>query len=449
MSANLEAADAGAVVAGGLVGGAGVGAGVVGVGGDVSGVAAVGEVGGSVGGGSAVGVFGRISGALRERDFRWWFAGQVTSASGVMAQGVALSWWVLQQTGDAVWLSVMTFATWGPTLVAGAWAGALVDRSDRRKLLLGTQAALLVIATVLAVLAATGQLAIWNVIAASVLAGTVVAVDAPARQVYVVDLVGEDGVASAVGLWEVALNASRVIGPGVGGALLATSGATACFVVNALTYVPPLVVLTKMKDRACAARAHKDKGGTAREGLRYAFRSPVMRALLPMSAASGLIFGMSIALPPLVERGLHQGGGAYGAMMAAFGIGGLPGALLAAAQPVPTGRRVRVLGLVTAGAVGAISVAPDLTLALGAMALLGVASIWFIASANTLAQLRCAPEMRGRVMSLWGMAMTGVAPVAGFGVAGVVQYVGPREGFAVSGVLLAGAVVGGWRALRE
>ncbi|GAA2049688.1 MFS transporter [Catenulispora yoronensis] len=396
-------------------------------------------------------VLGRISGALRERDFRWWFASQVTSASGVMAQGVALSWWVLQQTGDAVWLSVMTLATWGPTLIGGAWAGALVDRSDRRRLLLVTQAVLMGIAVTLAVLAATGQLAIWNVVVASVLSGTVLAVDAPARQVYVVDLVGEDGVASAVGLWEVALNASRVIGPGIGGALLAVSGATACFGVNALSYVAPLVVLTKMQARSSAPRAQKgkNKGGTARDGMRYAFSSPIMRALLPMSAASGLIFGMTIALPPLVERALHQGGGAYGAMMAAFGIGGLPGALLAASRPVPTGRRVRVLALATAGSVLAIAIAPNLALALAGMVLLGVTSIWFIASANTLAQLRCRPDMRGRVMSLWGMAMTGVAPIAGFGVAAIVQYVGPREGFAVSGVLLAAAAAAGWRALRE
>jgi MFS family permease len=394
-------------------------------------------------------VLTRISGALRERDFRWWFAGQVTSASGVMAQGVALSWWVLQQTGDAVWLSVLTFAVWGPTLVAGAWAGAVVDRSDRRRLLLATQATLLGIAAALAGLAASGHLAIWNVIAASVLSGTVITIDAPARQVFVVDLVGEDGVASAVGLWEVALNASRVIGPGLGGALLATSGTTACFVVNALSYLPPLLVLTRMQTRTRAPRAHKRDGGTARDGVRYAFHSPIMRALLPMAAASGLIFGMSTALPPLVERGLHQGGGAYGAMMAAFGAGGLPGALLAAARPVPTGRRVRVLALATAAAVGAIAIAPDLPLALVAMAALGVTSIWFIASANTLAQLRCRPEMRGRVMALWGMAMTGVAPVAGFGVAAIVEYAGPREGFAVSGVLLAAAALTGWRALQD
>ena len=103
-------------------------------------------------------VFGRIGGALRERDFRWWFAGQIMSASGVMAQGVALSWWMLQRTGDAVWLSVLTFATWSPTLIAGAWAGALVDRSDRRRLLIGTQSVLMAVAATLTGLAVVGEL---------------------------------------------------------------------------------------------------------------------------------------------------------------------------------------------------------------------------------------------------------------------------------------------------
>lgn len=396
-------------------------------------------------------VFGRIGGALRERDFRWWFAGQITSASGVMAQGVALSWWMLQTTGDAVWLSVLTLCTMGPTLVGGAWAGAVVDRSDRRRLLIVTQSVLMGIAAALTVLAATGTLAVWNVLVASVLSGTAMAVDSPARQVYVVDLVGADGVASAVGLWEVALNASRVVGPGLGGALLAGPGATACFGVNAFSYLAPLIVLLRMKPHPGAAPATKRARvrGAARDGIRYAFRSPVIRALLPMSAASGLIFGMGIALPPLVSRALHQGGGGYGAMMAAFGVGGLPGALLAAAQPEPTGRRVRWLALATAATVIGIAVSPTMPIALVAMAALGVTSIWFIASANTLAQLRCAPDMRGRVMSLWGVAMTGTSPITGFGVAAVVEFVGPREGFSVAGIVLGAAAVAGWRALRE
>ncbi len=158
---------------------------------------------------------------------------------------------------------------------------------------------------------------------------------------------------------------------------------------------------------------------------------------------------MGIALPPLVSRALHQGGGGYGAMMAAFGVGGLPGALLAAAQPEPTGRRVRWLALATAATVIGIAVSPTMPIALPAMAALGVASIWFIASANTLAQLRCAPDMRGRVMSLWGVAMTGTSPITGFGVAAVVEFVGPREGFSVAGIVLGAAAIAGWRALRE
>lgn len=395
-------------------------------------------------------VFGRIGGALRERDFRWWFAGQITSASGVMAQGVALSWWMLQRTGDAVWLSVLTVCTMGPTLIGGAWAGAVVDHMDRRRLLIGTQTVLMGIAAALTVLAATDTLAVWNVLIASVLAGSTMALDSPARQVYVVDLVGADGVASAVGLWEVALNASRVVGPGLGGALLAGPGATACFGVNAFSYLAPLIVLLRMKPRSTAqVRTRGRARGAAREGIRYAFGSPVIRALLPMSTASGLIFGMGIALPPLVQRALHQGGGGYGAMMAAFGVGGLPGALLAAAQPEPTGRRVRWLALATAAAVIGTAVAPVMAVALAGMVALGLTSIWFIASANTLAQLRCAPDMRGRVMSLWGVAMMGTAPITGFGVAAVVQYVGPREGFSISGIALGLAAVVGWRALRD
>jgi MFS family permease len=401
-------------------------------------------------------VFGRIGSALRGRDFRWWFAGQITSASGVMAQGVALSWWVLQKTGDAVWLSVLTICRMTPTLIAGAWAGALIDRSDRRRLLMVTQAVLMGVGATLAVLSATGTLALWNVLAASAVSGTVMAIDAPARQVYVVDLVGAEGVASAVGLWEVALNASRVIGPGLGGALLAgPGGATACFGVNACSYLAPMIVLARMKSRTEAmhveeaGKGRKSARGAARDGIRYALRSPVIRALLPMSAASGLIFGMGIVLPPLVQRALHQGGGGYGAMMAAFGVGGLPGALLAAAQPEPTGRRVRWLSLATTGAVIAIALAPTMTFALVGMAGLGMTSIWFIASANTLAQLRCAPEMRGRVMSLWGVAMTGTMPITGFLVATVVQYVGPRAGFSVSGLALGAVTLAGWRALRD
>ena len=399
------------------------------------------------------GVFTRMSGALQRRSFRWWFGSQITSSSGVMTQGVALSWTVLQATDSAVWLSAVTACSFGPSLLLGPWAGALVDRSDRRRLLIVTQSLLMLFAAALFVLELAGELRLPSILGISLLSGAVSAVDATARQVYVVDLVGKEAVASAVGLWEVALNASRVLGPGLGGLLLATSGASACFGVNALTYLAPLLVLLRMRSTpgaaAAAAAGRLRQKGAAREGLRYALRTPLFRALLPMAMASGLIFSMGVSLPPLVSRSLHFGGGGYGAMMAAFGVGGLPGALLAASSPEPTGHRVRILALFTAASVLIAAWSPDAAVALLGMVLTGMSSIWFIALANTLAQLRCAPDFRGRVMSLWGMAMTGTLPITSFVVGGVIDSAGPRFGFSISGVSVAVSAIAGWRALRD
>lgn len=404
------------------------------------------------------GAVARMGQALAQRDFRVWFVGQLTSASGGLAQGVALSWLVLQSTGDAVWLTAVTACGWGPTLLLGTWAGAVVDRCSRRRLLLVTQGLLLLIGLVFSVLSAFGQLQLWLMLLLTACTGVVTAVDAPARQVFVVDLVGRDSVASAVGLWEVALNGSRVLGPGAAGALLAVSGPTLCFLFNALTYLAPLLVLVRLQPaadadahlrRAGAAAPRPGKRAQAREGWAYARRSPLIRALLPMATASGLIFSMSLSLPTLADRALHLGGGGYGALMAAFGLGGLAGALLAASAPVPTPLRVRRLALATVVAVLCTAWAPLIPLAFAGMGAVGLTSIWFIASANTLAQLRSDPAVRGRVMSLWGMAMTGMLPLTGLVVTAVAQHVGAREGFSVSAVALAAALLAAWRALGE
>ncbi|MGX4731606.1 MFS transporter [Kitasatospora griseola] len=392
----------------------------------------------------------RMGQALRGRDFRIWFAGQLISASGALAQGVVLSWIVYRLTGDAVWLTVLTACTWGPTLLLGPWAGALVDRSDRRRLLLVTQSLMLLIGLALAVTTALFDPQLWLLLALATCTGLVAAVDAPARQVFVVDLVGTGAVASAVGLWEVALNASRVIGPGVAGALLDFGGPSWAFAFNALGYLAPLIALTRLRPAAPVERAadRPRPRSDARGGLAYVRRSPIVRGLLPMSAASGLIFAMNLTVPPLVDRSLHLGPGGYGLLMAAFGLGGLPGALLAASAPEPTPRRVRTLALATSITVLATALAPNVVLAVVGMAAVGVTSIWFIATANTLAQLRSAPEMRGRVMSLWGSAMTGTLPFTGLAVTFVAQHVGARTGFSLAGAALLLATVAAWRALR-
>ncbi|RKE20424.1 MFS transporter [Streptomyces sp. TLI_171] len=392
----------------------------------------------------------RMGQALQGRDFRIWFAGQLMSASGALAQGVVLSWMIYQLTHNAVWLTLLTACTWGPTLVLGPWAGALVDRSERRRLLMVTQALMLSLGLALAVTTALFGQHLWLLLTLATCTGLVATVDSPARQVFVVDLVGAGSVASAVGLWEVALNASRVIGPSVAGALLSFGGPAPAFAFNALTYCAPLLALSKLRpaapvDRTAAALRQR---ASAREGLAYARRSPIIRGLLPMSAASGLIFAMNLTVPPLVDRALHLGPTGYSLLMAAFGLGGLPGALLAASAPEPTPRRVRTLSVATSVAVLATALAPDVYVAVPGMAAVGLTSIWYIASANTLAQLRSAPEMRGRVMSLWGSAMTGTLPLTGLAVTFLAQNVGARLGFAVSGAALLLATLAAWRALR-
>ncbi|MFJ5230110.1 MFS transporter [Kitasatospora sp. NPDC088391] len=395
----------------------------------------------------------RMGQALRGRDFRIWFAGQLTSASGALAQGVVLSWMVYQLTHNAVWLTVLTACTWGPTLLLGPWAGALVDRSDRRRLLMVTQSLMLLLGLVLAATTALFGQHLWLLLALATCTGLVATVDSPARQVFVVDLVGAGSVASAVGLWEVALNASRVIGPAAAGALLAAGGPALAFAFNALTYLAPLLALARLRapaDRTADRPAAAERGprASAREGLAYARRSPIVRGLLPMSAASGLIFAMNLTVPPLVDRALDLGPAGYSTLMAAFGLGGLPGALLAAAAPEPTPRRVRTLALTTSVAVLATALAPNAWAAVAGMFAVGLTSIWYIASANTLAQLRSAPEMRGRVMSLWGSAMTGTLPFTGLAVTFVAQEVGARTGFAISGGALLLTTLAAWRALR-
>jgi MFS family permease len=167
-----------------------------------------------------------------------------------------------------------------------------------------------------------------------------------------------------------------------------------------------------------------------RDGIRYAWRQGPVRVCLGLAAASGLLFGLGYSLPALATRTFHVGGGGYGLLMCAFGVGALPGALFAAGgHGRPAGRRVGWLALATAAAIGATALAPAFWLALTGLAVVGCLSIWFIAAANTLVQLATAPGMRGRMMGLWTMALPGTQVVNGPLAGWVTQDAGPREGF--------------------
>ena len=389
--------------------------------------------------------------ALRVPAYRWWFGTQVLSTSGNMAQAVGLAWLVLELGGRGVALGLLSVATFAPSLIGGAWAGAVLDHVDHRKALLATNAAFAVLAALLAVLNATGAIRLWMVFAIALSFGVVFALDAPARQVYVLELVGPERTASAVGMFEVTVNASRVLGPAVGGVLIATIGVSACFVVNALSFVPTLLVLLRLQPTRRLEPPGRLRALTAvREGLVYVRHQPALAALLGMAVASTFLFNTGVALPVLATKVFGLGSVGFGAIVAAFGIGAIPGAL-AAARTVgePRPRLIRLLCLLTGASVIATALAPNVWFAYAGMAISGFVSIWFIALANTLVQLRSEARIRGRVMGLWTMALPGMSPVTALIAGGLTQAVGARVGFAVGGACLAGAALAGWRALAE
>ena len=384
--------------------------------------------------------------SLRIPAFRWWFFAQTLSGSGGLAQTVGTAWLVLRLTGSGIDLGLLTAALFTPVLLGGASAGALLDRVDHRRALIATNATSCVLALLLASLTASGAIRVWMVFAVTVANGVVLAFDQPARQLYVVELVGRDRVQSAVGLYEVIVNASRVVGPAVGGALIATLGVAACFYANALGFVPAVLVLLRFRPGGHAVvpaiRA------SVREGLAYVRRTPAIVACLLIAGASGMVFSIGVALPVLASRDFGLGGGGYGALVTVFGVGALPGGYAAARSGgAPRGRLIRLLCLVTAAAVLGVACAPQAAVGFVFMAVLGFASIWLIALANTLVQLQPEPHLRGRVMGVWTAVLPGLNPVTGVAAGAVTQLAGPREGFGLAGLALVAAAALGWRPL--
>ncbi len=382
--------------------------------------------------------------SLENRNFKLYTCGQLVSVTGTAMQQVAQAWLVLSLTDSGFALGVTFALQFAPMLFFGVWGGLLADRLDKRRVLVFTQIAQGVLALALFALVAAGVVTLWMVYALAFLLGVATCLDLPTRQSFTSEMVGPELLSNAVALNSAVFNSGRLVGPAIGGLLIASVGVGVCFLINGLSYIGTVVALQLMRpaDLHRQAPAAREKG-QVREGFRYAWRHPVLRSTLLLITVIGTFgFNFVVVMPLLAKDTFGGGARLLGTLTSLLGFGALIGALTAAHRKEPT-RGVLLGG---AGAFGVtallVSAAPNAIVAGTLLVALGAAMMIFLATANSTLQLTSEPHMRGRVMALYGLVFLGSTPVGGPIVGYISEHFGARAGLAVGGAAsLVAAVV--------
>jgi len=393
---------------------------------------------------------GRVTfAALSVPNYRRYYGGQAISLIGTWMQMTAQAWLVLTLTHSSTTLGVIIALQTLPVLLLGPYGGVIADRADKRKLMIALQSVMGLQALALGLLTVTGMVQVWEIGLLAALLGLNNAFENPARQSFMLELVGAEHLRNAVTLNSVLANVARMIGPAVAGILIATVGEGECFLLNAGSFAAVVASLATMDRSALSPNEPMPRArGQLREGLRYIRSTPELAVPLVMMAIAGcLTYEFQVSLPVMADRGLRVGATGFGFMTAAMGVGAVFGGLLVAARG-KTG--LRPLVLASAGFAAALSLAtaaPSLGFELIALALVGAASISFMSTGNSTLQLNAAPAMRGRVMSLWFVAFQGSTPIGGPIVGATMAVIGPRAGLGIGAVTVFLVALGGLVAL--
>ena len=373
--------------------------------------------------------------SLRSFNFRLWTAGALVSNVGTWMQRVAQDWFVLTQLTqhDASALGIVTGLQFAPQLLLLPWTGSAADRLNQRKLLMFTQATMGALALMLGALTVAGVILLWHVYVFAFLSGSAAALDAPVRQTFVAEIVGDEDLPNAVALNSTSINAAQMIGPAVAGLLIAKVGIGWAFLLNGLSFAAVLLSMSffRLSELRTSARAHRSASGFL-EGLRYAWGKPDLRAILIMLFLIGTFgFNFPIFISTMAVDVFHSDARAFGLLSSIMAMGTLAGALFAASRKRPglssllAGAGVFGLGC-TLGAL-----APGYWWFAAALTIVGAAALTFTNGTNSIMQLSTEPSMRGRVMALRvGVALGGMtigAPIVGW----VANHFGPRWSLAV------------------
>lgn len=387
---------------------------------------------------------------LRHPNYRLFAAGQLLSLVGTWVQNVSEAWLVYRLTGSSAALGLVRFAGLAPVFLLALVGGDWADRANRRHILLGTQSVAMLLAFVLAGLCFSGQAQVWMIVALAGVLGVVNAIDNPTRQSFVVEMVGKEDLAGAIGLNSSMFHLARILGPTLAGVLLATVGEAWCFTLNGLSFLAVIICLTRMRLPHVARSAPSEPLlARIKAGLAYAWTTPAIRAILALVAVNSL-FGSSflVLMPVVAKEVLGRGADGYSLLMTAAGVGSLMGALILTMCPSQAWlwrfRSVASLGFGLALICFSLSGSFWLSVALAVP--VGMLMILLMATSNTLLQTLVPDHLRGRVMAIFAMMFMGMSPFGSLGAGLAAEMVG--VGLTLSlcgGVCLVAGVALGWK----
>jgi MFS family permease len=384
--------------------------------------------------------------SLSVPNYRRYFTGQVVSITGNWMQTVAEMWLVVQLTGSGVAVGLTAALQFLPMLLLGAYGGVVADRHDKRRVLMITQPLMALPALALMAFSATGSVQIWMVYALVLVRGTINAIDNPARQAFVMDLVGSERVVNAVSLNSVIVHTARIVGPMLAGGIIALVGVTPCFGANAASFGVMLLALRGMDPALLqAAPPARRAAGQIRAAVAEVWGRPQLRIPLGMMVVIGtLSFNFQVLLPLFARFTWNGTAATYALLTSAMGVGSVAGALMSGARARVT-PRILVLSAALFGAAQLVAaVAPTEDVQLLALVPLGAASVTFAAGVNSSLQLASAEHLRGRVMALYSVVFLGSTPIGAPLVGWLAESAGPRWAL-VLGALAALATAAGAR----
>lgn len=388
--------------------------------------------------------------ALNHRDYRIFFAGQAVALIGSWMQQVAQAWLVLSLTNSPIRLGLVGSLNFTPILLFAIVGGAVADRLPKRRLLVVTQSVLACQTLTLAVLVWTGHVRYWHICVLAVVWGIANTIDLPTRQSFVVELVGRADVTNAVALNSAAFNLARIVGPAVGGLLIARAGVAPAYFINGFAFIVVIATLLIVRARgAPLPRGATTIGQEIREGVGYALQTPrIMLVLGVLFVISITVFNFSIYVPLFARNVLQRGPEGFGLLMASVGVGAIGGALTLGVLRAPSLRLLFAMGFLSSGGLLSMSTIDDFTLAAVTLFVLGWVSVIVVTGCNVALQLAAPDHLRGRIMSLHTFIYGGVFPFGAFGVGTISEHWGVPAAYRVAGVFaLVGltAVLAWWR----